>query len=181
MTTAKTVLQLLIAAVSLNFSGCEFQSAKQARLAAIDAKNQAFQQQILKNKQMATEIEQKIVDLRKIIAERESKWRASVKARHSDWSSDRSEQQIEILLDKWTNSNRTKDEDTVREMTGFGGRWYSLGGIPVELVDDDYWDITRAKSANWTTADQIKELEGQFDGLKAMSELPVNAVQPNAL
>ncbi len=53
----------------------------------------------------------------------------------------------------------------MREMREFASLWYSLGGIPVDLVDDDYWDIARAKSANWGTEKQIKVLHKLLDDL----------------
>lgn len=149
-------------------AGCESEKARQARQAVAveqEVRKQAIRQQHLDKKRAVTDLEQKIANLQNVIEGRESKWREAVSARHSEWSPARREQQIGILVHKWNNSNRTSDEDTVRLMRTFAWRWYELGGIPVDLADEDYWDIARAKSANWATEDQIKELRKQIDVL----------------
>jgi len=172
MRTVKS-LYLLLGLVCL-IVGCESEKSKQARLAknevrkqAIERQIQVIERQIVEKQRQGKELEQKIEGLKKVIAGRTSQWRESVTARHSEWSHERRKQQMDILVHKWTGSNCTKDEDTVREMRTFAWRWYSLGGIPVDLVDEDYWDIARAESAKWGTYDQIKELRKHLEDISS--------------
>ena len=158
--------QFVLIIVLLNFfCGCQSKNSKLAQLAEIEARQQSAQRQIVEKQRQAKQLEQQIDELKKVIAGREGKWRESVAVRHPDWSPQRRENQINILVHKWIKSNRTKDEDTVREMRFFGERGYALSDIPVYLVDDDLWDIARAKSANWGTEDQISPLSKQLNDL----------------
>lgn len=96
--------------------GCESEKSKQARLAEKETRKQSLESKIAEKRRQAEELESQIKIQEKMIEDRESKWLESVNSRHSKWSRERKEQQIGILVRKWKNSNRTNDEDTVREM-----------------------------------------------------------------
>jgi hypothetical protein len=66
---------------------------------------------------------------------------------------------IAILDEKWEAENRDDDAETGELMKTFGCRvWYNL-----ELVEDDYWDIARARHYRLDSYDMksnlIKEVE----------------------
>lgn len=99
--------------------------------------------------------------IRDEINRREALWRQQVSARHPQWSPDKRERQLAILSEKWSNSNRSTDADTVDGMKRFGSRiWHDL-----DLTEEDYWDITRALRIRIDRHDVERDISKQLEPL----------------
>jgi hypothetical protein len=120
--------------------GCTSQNKQEKDPAKIEAERNAIVQESAEIDRRLKALDSQKQQIYDELARREALWRRQVSARHPEWTPERRERQLAILSEKWWKSNRSKDADTVEEMKKHGSRlWYDL-----DLVEADYWDITRA-------------------------------------